>query len=202
MKIEEDIFSFPEEHNNKKTDYSGNDTYGVRLIKYLIKNSKLSEFLTDNGFHGIWNSEKGVSEYSYVYLTFNLTINGHKSRIPYQTIFRCRTFIPPEYWFYKVTETIPETINYSPKYIEFDDDFYNKATVGHEKLKKYLENHSQKETATLLNISVEEIKNLLRKRKRPNGKIGYHSLPQEKAINDLKPIVKPIEWFIFPEEME
>lgn len=198
MTIDNSIFSAPAESTGRKTDYSDDDTYGIRLLKFLNNNKKIVKFLAENNCL----ETNGQSLYSFVYVSISLALKGNKSRISYPVMFRCREFIRPAYWFYGIKEQLPEQMKQKYNYKNFTEELFCKPTLGHIEFEKYIQENGQIKTAEKFNVKVDLIKNLLRKRKRPDGVVSYHSLPSLMSINAFKDIISPEKWFIYPEEIE
>jgi len=196
MIIDPEIYKAPAQNTGRMTDYSDDDTYAMRLLKYLNNNKLIVKFLATNNAL----ETNGQSLYNYVYVSIGLTLKGYKQRLSYPLLFRCRGFIAPWMWYHTVSETPPTEIKFNQQYIQFTPAMAGRSTLGHLQLRKYIEENGVLGVVSETGIKRTLVDNLLRKRKRKTGLITFHSLPSLDVTKALSSIVNPQLWFIFPEE--
>lgn len=177
-------------------DFSEDDTYACRELKTALQKKIFWKYLN---FIGIPNRENERHQvYHYIY---RIDRANHSLRNQY--VFYSREKLQPSKWYYKVTEPLPERIKFTPK---FDVSVLRyKESLGHIKLNELKETYSYSLTglARAFSLDVNQVKNVLFKKWNPLlKKQCFRALPSENFIIQMRDIINPDLWYIFPEEVE
>lgn len=177
-------------------EFSKDDTYTYRELKTALQKKVFWKYLDSIGIPNDINARHQI--YHHIY---------HNDKIKHilknKYVFQCRENLQPSKWYYKVTEPLPERIKFTPK---FDVSVLRyKESLGHIKLNELKETYSYSLTglARAFSLDVNQVKNVLFKKWNPLlKKQCFRALPSESFIIQMRDIINPDLWYIFPEEVE
>lgn len=175
-------------------EFSKDDTYACRELKIALQKKIFWKYLNIIGIPNELNEKNSI----YYYIYHNDKIN-HFVRNKY--VFLCREKVQPSKWYYKVTEPLPEKIKFTPK---FDISVLRyKESLGHIKLNELKETYSLKGLVNTFSLDLNQAKNVIFKKWNPLlQKQCFRALPSENFIIQMRNVINPDLWYIFPEEVE
>ena len=170
--------------------FSDEDSYAIRDLKKASQKNLLWAYLYNIGM-----KEDKMKMFIYNYLI------GKNKTIFNINVFNCRENVQPARWYYKVSEKLPERIEFIPKFPVTELQY--KDTIGHLKFFELREQLTNQGISEKYNIDYFQLKNITSKRFNPlTNRYCYKILPQQSIIIKLRDVINPDYWYIFPEELE
>ena len=107
----------------------------------------------------------------------------------------------PSRWYYKINEKLPKPVIFIPKFGV--EELMYKESVGHVKFRELQKQLTVQGMADKYDLNFYQIKNILYRRLNPlTGRECFKILPPAKVIINLRDVINPDYWYVFPEEIE
>jgi hypothetical protein len=124
----------------------------------------------------------------------------------YGIIFGLRRHIPPEAWYFDETEKLPKPIActhlYPPFGARINKKIIHDETAAINLIGEIRENRKLSAFCVEHGLKYNDMLGCAVKRKRSNGRYGYHQKPAYLVIRTLREIIHPALWYLFPDELE
>jgi hypothetical protein len=128
-----------------------------------------------------------------------------KMRPSYGLIFQLREHIAPVLWYYAETEKPPRRKSFTAKCTAYNlavmRELSTKPTAAHTIFDALREARKLTEFCVLHNIEPSRIRNCTTMNKRKDGVKGYTNRPTYPIVKQLRGIIHPDLWYIFPDEL-
>jgi hypothetical protein len=128
-----------------------------------------------------------------------------KMRPSYGVIFQLREHIAPVSWYYAETEKLPKRKLFTAKYTTYNlavmRELSTKPIVAHTIFEMLREARKLTEFCVLRNINAAKIRNCTTMNKRKDGIKGYTNRPSYPIVKQLRGIIHPDLWYVFPDEI-
>jgi hypothetical protein len=129
----------------------------------------------------------------------------------YLIIFALRDHISAELWFFDEDEKPPEPVTAKLKYPPAGPGKIRKTslklkilreeTAALVKLREIKERRELSSFAAQYGIKYLDLWQVCTKRKKPDGRYGYHQRPPYRVVKALREVIHPALWYIFPDEL-
>ncbi len=167
------------------------DTYALRDLKIAGEEKLLWQYIVALGIPDTTESKNSVYYY----------YNGKYKFISNPHIFMCREKMQPSRWYYKINEKLPKPVIFAPKFGV--EELMYKESVGHVKFRELQKQLTVQGMADKYDLNFYQIKNILYRRFNPlTGRECFKILPPAKVIINLRDVINPDYWYVFPEEIE
>jgi hypothetical protein len=128
-----------------------------------------------------------------------------RMRPSYGIIFQLREHIAPVLWYYDETEKPPKRKSFAAKHTVYNlavmRELSARPTVAHTVFETLREARKLTEFCVLHNIAPARIRNCTTMNRRKDGVKGYASRPSYPVVKQLRGIIHPDLWYIFPDEI-
>ncbi|WP_149554539.1 hypothetical protein [Treponema pectinovorum] len=192
MEEELDVNSYIQSQRKRYSfkEFTDEDSYALRALKKASQNRLFWRYVCELGVPDTSLDKKAIFYY----------LNGHYRFVSNPYIFMCREKMQPAKWYYKVNETLPKRIEFTPKH-EAKDLMYLES-VGHIKLEELQKKFTMPILCERYNLSLTQMKNIRYKRLHPFTKREcFKILPPASVIIKLRDVINPDYWYIFPDEI-
>jgi hypothetical protein len=123
----------------------------------------------------------------------------------YGVIFALRCHIPPGAWYYEEEEKLPGPVPFNPRYPSWGLKSRKKVlrdpTVALLRIEEVKEQRGLSQFCARHGLKYGDLWGCTIKRKKPDGKTGYHQRPPYRVIRALRDVIPPDLWYIFPDEL-
>jgi hypothetical protein len=154
-------------------------------------------------------TEWGLSK-SVIFASYETALG--KRQPTYGVIFALREHIPPELWFYDEAEKPPEPVTaavflYSPadkgkrEKTALRRKVLRDETAALGKLREIMEKRELSSFAGRHGVKYQDLWQVCNKRKKPDGRYGYHQRVPFRVVKALREVIHPALWYIFPDEL-
>jgi hypothetical protein len=129
----------------------------------------------------------------------------------YLIIFALRDHISPELWYFDEDEKPPEPLAAGVKYSLTGPGKIRKTslklkilrdeTAALVKLREIMGKRELSSFAAQYRIKYFDLWQVCNKRKKADGRYGYHQRPPYRVVKALREVIHPALWYVFPDEL-
>jgi hypothetical protein len=124
----------------------------------------------------------------------------------YWIIFCLREHIAPELWYYEETEALPKPLPFKALYPSIGGGslirkILESETAAIGDIKELIEKRELAQFCTKFDLDYQELWGCCNKRKKADGRYGYHRRPSYRVIKTLRDAIHPARWYVFHDEL-